>query len=839
MVALLVVAANPFRSVPTVKVVSASWSLTSAGYVLNLVVETTDKVQLVAVDVGGRYYSVAYDVFPPVTNLSIPLPVDSPQGQLTLHFDILSPISVHTMTRKEVLRVDVAAGRSKLLLYGTVPSRSIIVVTQVPEDMSTAVLVNWRRYLVYLNILREVVPGANVTVISVPSEEAVDALKRFGTLVFVEVAPEPSLLYDLLRMGKNIVLHTYDYALGEYRIKLVNNTLVEMRMESDNPEIDYMDIPCIRKQFTIDTVVEVDFLNKLRGWLGQVDGSYAVAEPMTYMLFSETYVKDKYGYVYLGKTRKGFYYSSIGIKHLAVLLASGFFETKGKVTYSFFELQPFSGFRVVDVPVVSSRVLVYAEGFGAVQRVVVPPPVVATERGDRVTISIGIDKYGRTVWNGTASIKVMEVTYDGRLLDIVVDSSVSLPTMLDLPASSHTAYVVYVNNRLVYAVADELTERPYIMISNSEVCEMFYLEVSRKDNYNSPLYLYINGKRVAVLYPGQTYTTTTCVPGYYSVEVRNVYGVVVISKVFKVSRFYEQPLFILSSLLMGSVIVTGYLYTRKRSVKEVDYVTLILYRLPEKKGSEVSLDSITEEVHKIHVRRKILPTVKEVVEHIYRRRPMMRVVVEFFRILRQAVEGNKLVLYSRYLPELDDTISVVGYGKHSTVVPEFYSYVVLEMMKKFGGSMVPREYLKDVIDVDIALLLGENLLLLNYVTGARMSVDEEIRSAIDRAFTGFMMIRRLKLPFKPIGFAIVTESKYIRLVNRYIDEILGGNRDLAAKLLKDMSVFQRITEASRDAWIKRYILVAVPLTRLVPLMAFAKVGAPKLCNHYYRYAPLY
>ncbi|MEM1759456.1 MAG: hypothetical protein QXU26_01945 [Thermofilaceae archaeon] len=838
-VAMLVIAANPFRTIPTVKVVDASWSLTVAGYTLNLAVETTDRVQLVSVEVGGNYYDVVYDVRPPITNLSIPLPVSAPQEQVTLHFDVLNPVKVYAKVGKEPFRVEVVAGRSKLLLYGTVPAKSVVIVTQVPENMNTAVLVNWRRYLTYLNTFKEVVPDANLTVISVPSEEALKAMYAFDTLVFVEVAPEPTLLNDLIRRGKNIVLHTYDYALGEYRVKVVNNTLVEVRVESDNPEIDYMDVPCAMKRFTIDTTTTIDFLNKLKSWLGQVDGSYAVSEFTTQRLFSEVYVKDRFGYVYLGRTRKGFYYSSIGIKHLAVLLASGFFETKGKVSYTSFELQPFSGVRVLDAPVTSSRILIYAEGFGVVQRAVLPPPVAIGEKGDRISITIGIDRYGKTVWSGAVNVRVVEVAYNGRIIDFKVDAHVTLPTMLDLPAPVHTAYLIYVDSKLVYAVADEVTERPYVTISNSEVCEMFYLDVSRRDRYNTPLYLYINGRMVSVLYPGQSYNTTTCVPGYYSVEVRNVYGDVVASKTFRVVRIYEQPLFILSSLLMVSVVVMGYVYTRRRAEKEVDYVTLVLYRLPEKKDVEISVDSVAETIYRIYVRRKMLPTVKEVTDYTYRRRPVMKVVAELFSVLKVALEKGKMIMYSRYMPELDDTITVVGHGKLSTVVSNFYTHIVLEVMKKFGGSPVPKEYLKDVIDVDGALLLGENLLLLTYVTGARRSVDEEIRNAIDRAFTAFMLIRRLKLPFRPIGFAVVTEPKYVKLINRYIDEILGGNRDVAAKLLKDMAVFQRITEASREAWIGRYILAAAPLTRLAPLMAFAKVGAPKLCNHYYRFAPLY
>ncbi|MEM4583996.1 MAG: hypothetical protein QXV28_07010 [Ignisphaera sp.] len=838
MIAMFILLANPFRTLPTVKVIDASWSLTVAGYTLNIAVETTDKVQLIAVEVGGSYFSVVYDVYPPITNISIPLPISTPQNYVTLHFDVLNPVKIHAKLGRKPFTVEVASGHSKLLLYGTIPAKSILVVTQVPENTSTAVIINWRRYLAYLNKFREVVPDASFAVFNSTSREALEALNRFNTLVFVEIAPEPTLLDELIRKGKNIVLHTYDYPLGEYRLKIVNNTLVEVRVESDNPEIDYMGIPCIVKRFTIDTVTTIDYLNKLKNWLGQIDGSYAVTEFTTRQVITDAYVKDKFGYVYMGRTRRGFYYSSIGHKHLAVLLASGFFEAKGRVVYTSLELNPFSGLRVVDAPVTSSRVLIYTEGFGIVQHVVSPPPILVVKKGDRVSISIGINRYGKTVWSGPADVKIIEATYDGWIIDTKLDTYVTLPTMFDLPAPIHTAYLIYVNNKLMYIVADEITEKPYVVISNSEICEMFYLDVSRKDRYNTSLYLYINGKRVSVLYPGQTYSTTTCIPGYYSVEVRNVYGDVIASKTFKVVRFYEQPLFILSSLLMSSIAVMGYAYTRRRTVKEVDYVTLVLYRLPEKKDIEITVDSISESIYKMYVKKKMFPVMKEVVDHIYLKLPIMKIVAELFSVLKTALEKKKIIMYSRYMPELDDTITVIGYGKPSTIVSDFYTHIVLEIMKKFGGSPVPKEYIKDVIDIDTALLLGENLLLLTYVTGVHRNVDEEIKNAIDRAFTAFMLIRRLKLPFKPIGFAIVTEPKYIKLINRYIDEILSGNRDIAAKLLKDMSIFQRIIEASRDAWIGKYILVAVPVTRLAPLMAFTKIGASKLCNHYYRFAPL-
>ncbi|MEM1694357.1 MAG: hypothetical protein QW456_09120 [Ignisphaera sp.] len=838
-IVLFIMIVNPFRTKPVIKVLNASWSLTSAGYTLDLFVETTDRVQLIMIEIGGNYYNIVYDIYPPVTNVSIPLPIDRPQTHLTLHFDVSSPIKIHVPFKSDQFSVEVAPGYNKLLLYGVIPTRSIVVVTQIPENMNIGIIVNWRSYQTYFNIFNEVVPDANFTIVSSLNTTAVmNIINTYNTLVFIDIAPDPSLLHDLIKRGKNIVLHNRDYILGEYRISIVNGTLVEIRIKKDNPEIDYMDIPCIIKRYSSDTITSIDFLDKLRRWLGQVDGTYAVSEHITYRLFREVYVKDKFGYIYMGRTTKGFYYSSIGPRHLAILLASGFFEARDKTSYMYLELHPFKGLRVLNAPVENSRVLIYAEGFNAVQYTIVPPPIVVSRKSDSIFVSIGIDKYGRTIWTNPTNVKIIGITYNGWIVDIKYNTYMSLPTILELPAQEYIAYAIYVDNKLVYIIADEVTEKPYIMISNSEICEMFYVDISRKDQYNNPLYLYINGRKVSVLYPGQSYKSTTCILGYYSIEVRNIYGDIVVSKSFKVIRFYEQPLFILSSLLIISVITTGFIYTQRRAEKEVDNVTLILYRLPEKKDIEISDENIIEIIRKIHIKRKIFPDVKEVAKYIYRRRPVTKIIPEVFNILRKILEKKKLIMYSRYIPELDDTISIIGYDKMPTLVSDFYTRVILDMMKKFGGSSVPREYLRDVIDVDNVLLIGKNLLLLTYVTGV-YDVDKEIRNAIDKAFTSFMMIRRLKLPFKPIGFAIITENKYVKLINSYIDDILNGNREVAVKLLRDMDIFQRIIEASRDIWIKRYILVAVPLTRLAPLMAFTKTGKTRLCNHYYRFAPFY
>lgn len=836
---LFIMIVNPFRTRPVINVVNASWSLTSAGYTLNLFVETTSRTQLIMIEMGGNYYNIVYDIYPPITNVSIPLPIDRPQTHLTLHFDASNPIKIHVPFKSDQFRVEVAPGHNKILLYGVIPTRSIVVVTQIPENMDVGIIANWRSYQTYFNIFNELIPGANFTIVStLNATNVINVINTYNTLVFIDIAPEPSLLHDLIKRDKNIVLHNRDYILGEYRFKIVNDTLVEIRIKDENPEIDYMDIPCIIKRYSSETETSIDFLNKLRSWLGQVDGTYAVSEHITYKLFRDVYVKDKFGYIYMGRTTKGFFYSSIGPRHLAVLIASGFFESKDKVSYIYTELLPFRGLRVLNAPVENSRVLIYAEGFNAVQYTITPPPIVASRKGDSISISIGIDRYGRTIWTKPANVKIMGVTYNGWIIDFKYNTYISLPSILELPAQEDIAYIIYVDNTLVYIIADEVTEKPYIVISNSEICEMFYVDIYRKDQYNNPLYLYINGKKVSVLYPEQSYKTTTCNLGYYSIEVRNIYGDIVASKSFKVTRFYEQPLFILTSLLTISVVTTGFMYTRRRVEKEVDSVTLILYRLSEKKDVEISDDSITEIIHKIHVRKKIFPDVKDVAEYIYRRHPVTKIISEVFIILRKILEKKKLIMYSRYISELDDTISIIGYGKMTTLASDFYTHIILDIMKKFGGSSVPREYLQDVIDVDNALLIGKNLLLLTYVTGVH-NVDKEIRNAIDRAFTSFMMIRRLKLPFKPIGFAIITESKYVKLINSYIDDILNGNREVAVKLLRDMDIFQRINEATRDTWIRRYILVAVPLTRLAPLMAFTKTSKTRLCNHYYRFAPFY
>lgn len=836
---LLILLFNPFRTLPSVRVVNANWALSVGGYTLNLEVETTDRIQLVSIDVGGKIYRVAYDILPPRTNLTIPLPISSPEEYITLHYDILSPVKVYAAVRKHTFDVEVASGRGTFFIFGETPSKSVVAVTQIPEEPSVAILISWRRYAEYVSVFKDFFQKTNITVVSVPGPDAVEVMDMYRTLVFIEVFPEPSLLNDLVRRGKTVILHSYDFAPGEYRIKIANNTVVEERITED-PEVNYFGIRCVKKYYSMNLRSDVDLINKMKEWVGALDGSYAVMVSPHYMIFHDVYVKNEFGDVYLGRTVKGFYYSSINAKYLLMLVISGFFETKGRITTTLFELQPFKGLKILETPPTQpALIMIYTEKYGIAQKVVRPPPITYVDKGGAISLSIGIDKYGKTVWNRTANIKVVEVSYDGSVIDVKVDRELTLPTIVDLPSSNYTAYLIYIDNKLTYVLADEsATAKPHITISNSEICELFYLTVARHDSINTPLYLYINGRRISILYPKQSYTTSSCSPGYYLVEVRNVYGDLITSKTFKISRIYEQPLFIFSILMSISVAFTTYWAVRRRAEKDVDYVTLILYKLPDKKDVTLTDEGIIDVVNKYYVRRKIFPTIRDVAEYIYRRYPVMKVITDFFTVLKTTLERRKSVkIYSRYLPELDDTLSIIGYGKISTLISDFYTHAIFEVMKKFGGSPVPKEYLKDVIDVDCALLIGENLILLTYVTDSTNNLDAEIRNAIDRAFTSFTLIRRLKLPFRPIGFAIVVEPKYVNLINRYIDEILSGNRDIASKLLRDMSLFQRITEASKDAWLGRYIMVAVPVTRLAPLMAFVKMRTPKLCNHYYRFAP--
>lgn len=842
-VAFVILLLNPFGTLPTVRVVDAFWELTPGGYVLHLFLETTGRIHLTSIDAGGSVHEVTYEVLPPRTNLSVYLPVGKPHQDVTLHFSMLPPVKAKARYREHLLKVEVAAGRSKIFLVGSVPKESTLIMTRIPRDFSVAV-VTYSGHSYFHSKLYELVKSQkHAKLVELPdignASGVVRVFEKYRTLLFKDVFPEPQLLQKLLSSGKTVILHSSIEPPGRLRFRISNGSVYTYRVDSEGPESDYFGIYCVKSSYTENPIHQLDILNKLSTWLGTLSGKYAVVESPYYKLFQEVYARNEFGDVYLGKTFKGFYYSSISSHHVVFLTITGFFDTGGSLHhYGIIPLPPFRGVRAINAPAERYLVTVAAEEMGLVQAEVAPRPVQASVKGDRAVIVLGMDRAGKRVWNGSMRVRVYEVTYSGELVDVLVDSPLELPYVLDTDYSPFRALLIYVEDELVAVVADEEVFEPVsVQISNSEVCEAFYLTVSRRDDVNTPLTLYVNGRMVSRLWPGQTFELTECAPGPYLVEVRNVYGDLVTRKAFRVMRIYEQPFFIISVLLGLGAISMGYAAIRRRAVKEVNTVRLVFYRLPEKSESLVSVDGVVEVIDKLWVKKRMSPTLREILEYAYRRRPMMRTVAEVIEILRHLPSRRRdVVVYSRYVPELDDTVSLIGRGKFDSVSRDFYAYVVLEMMKKMGGSTVPKEYTKDVIDVDGAVILGDNLLLITYATCIGRP-DEDLRLAVDRAFTSFMLIRRLRLPFTPVGFVVLTEPKYVRVANGLIDSVLSGDRDEAAKVLRDMSVFQRVSEAPRDAWISKYVMVAAPITRIAPLFAFAKMGTPKLCNHYYRFAP--
>jgi hypothetical protein len=109
-----------------------------------------------------------------------------------------------------------------------------------------------------------------------------------------------------------------------------------------------------------------------------------------------------------------------------------------------------------------------------------------------------------------------------------------------------------------------------------------------------------------------------------------------------------------------------------------------------------------------------------------------------------------------------------------------------------------------------------------------------VKDAIDRLLSAFVKARKFRLPFDLVGGAIITEPKYVDSINKILDKILDQDEETASKILRDMTVFTEIRAAPKDMWLKQYIIVAVPITRVAPLLAFTKARAVRLCNKYYR-----
>jgi len=835
-VAVVLLLSKPFDTgTPRVSIAEAYWDLGSDGYALVATISTSAPIQLLAVD-AGKVYHVAYDIFPP--NTTVRIPVDAPaEGEVKFHFSRGSPTSAIVMRKAPYSEgVTFISGDRFLFIYGALLEPGVVFLIPVKTEVRVGLIATEEDAIKFREYISRYIPEFSGDVVPLTLRTRKDVLKNYTTLIFADVTPTPDVLEELLRSGKAVVLTSIKRGIGEKRLAFINGTARFEGYSLDRADIDYFGAHCLRRVATSRLRLEVELLRYVEKHEGRVESYFGVVpSPYCLSVFVEVHATTELGDVVLGRARKGFFFASIELRPLLLLAMSGFFEGEGGRAY-IEEVHPFRGLYPLKSTIrYGDRLLatVYTVKGRTYTSFVEKPPITFSKAESRYSLTIGVDRYGRPVWSGEAQIKVVEASYSGDVVDVVIDGVISLPFSTDVIAEPFMSYLIYLNNTLISVIADESTvaNKPRVSFSYSSVCEMFYLTVNRLDSLDTELQLYINGRVVAVLPPGGMYKVAECRPGRLVIEARDPYGRVVARESITVGHIYEQPLFILGVVSAGAVFTSVFVALKRRAQKEVEEAVLVFYKLPETERTAVTPQAVIDTVHKLKVTKKAAPRVSEVIEYMHRKYPLLKTAVSVAEVIDEALSmfRKRYGLLSRYVVELDDTITVIG--EREALITDLYTNTVVELLKKFGGLAVRREDIKDlpIVDVDLVVSLGKNMALVTYAPTIK-----DLREAVDRAITSFVNVRRARLPYRLIGVAVLTEPKHVSLINSLIDDILSGDREKAAKVFRDMTVFTRLTEAPKDEWLSKFIMTAVPITRLAPFLAFTKAGAVRICNKYYR-----
>jgi len=830
-VAVLSLALNPFKRTPEINVVEAYWKTGRSGYLLHLNVSATAPVQLVGMDVGGVFYDVVYDINPPASELEIP--TDNIDSKVKLHFNVGSPKDVYPKSYTLITDVRAIYGLNHLFLVGSLAEPATIFVLPIPKETNVLVVTapnEVYRIFLFLNVRKFTFGGTILDAMNLN----MNILMNSTTVVFVDITPEPSLLETLVKNRKAVVVAGIEKGLGERRFDIAKNgSIIVKEYKPDTADIDYLGAHCVLYKRGHIRKTGNNIIDTLISLYGSIDFTYVIS-PSTYCRknVAEAYAETELSEVAIAKIRPGFYFISSSFEHILTLASMGFFESESKKA-TVLSTNPFKGvFPLPDKTQESAYLVTLLTKSGMRTLVAEKPAATYSVQGDVALIEVGI-RNNKVVLSGFHRIRIEEYTYDYDLLKVVEEKNLTLPTTLQISYTPFRTYLLYIDGVPSLIISEEaiLDTAPSISVEYSAVYELFTLKVSRNDNVPSPLFLSINGRDVFVLDSSNgNYELLSPRTGFFNVVVKDVYGRVIRSVKFQVTHIYETPLFIIAVLSAGASFSTLAFVLRKRTEKEVEEIKMVFYKLPEIERRTIDVYAVEEAISRFTSTQKTSPPLQAVLHDLYRKHPLLKVVDEValaVTTLLQSRRGRVYGLYSRYMPELDDTITVIGLK--SDLKKNFYTHVIKELLKKFGGVSVLGDELRDIVDVDLAIAVGKKMLLVTYAPSS------DVRDAIDRGLTSLTKIRRFRLPFTLVGLAIVTEPKYVKAINDILDKILNQDEEVATKILRDMTVYtHHIRTASRDAWLSKYIIVAVPITRLAPLLAFVKTGAVRLCNKYYR-----
>ena len=821
---------NPFHTAPRVTVAFGRLILTRHGYTAEVVVNATEPIFLGGVSVGSDFIALSRYITPPSTVVTIPLG-SRPTDQITLHFSYGNPITVKLeQSYPSETDLEFFAGEKHLFVAGVLPTEADLFLVPMQEFSAGIVTGRGEGYIVR-GVLAEMPAIAKYFTVIDPEASSADELFNKTILIFADTYPDPELLSELLGRGITVVMHVSGNYPGSVRIKVVNGSLVEEKISQNKADLDYFGAHCIissSENIEITDNTAQMILNTVQ--LGSTVSRYAIIPtPYCTSKVSETYAKVTGGGIAMAKLTDGTYFISVeDIRASIALAVAGFFS---KAAIYHIHLTPFSGIKPLTELSEARNYLITVASSGLFSQVVRIPDYSVSREGTKAYLSI--------LGKGRADVRVLEVTYDGTVLQ-------STDVVAELPFNrvfelGETAYLIYVNNTPAVAVADELslTQHPDVRVSYSTICEMFSLTIERLDNNPFPVYAYIDGVPHILFGDSRSYASTTCVPGPHEIVIEDIYGNVLNRYQFTVVHIYEQPPFILGILLAISAVVILVTQALRRKQFIPDEVKVVLYRKRTKYVLErIRPAEMLALIKKIEVTEKSAPLLTSVLDQVYKRYGTWEAVFSSIDVIKKLMKARKLFIVSKYIPFLGDVLTTVSTKSRDDAIRSVFVKSVALACKITGTEWSPPT--SSMIRSDVVLADGpkgkKRMIFATFIPkGYGRNEAEVIKDAINRAFMTFLTLRDKRMGDLIVGgFIVIVDDEYALQVNTIIDDILNNKREVAEFYLQDTSGLIELLASGRELVLQHYIITAVPLSLLPVFNVLLKNGAVRLTNKFFR-----
>jgi len=810
---------NPFSVAPSVSISSAELELGEWGWTAVVNISTTAPVKVVYAEAGGRVVEVVRAVKPPYTVVRIPLP--SKADSVALLFDAAPRAEAPLRERPAELSARFLASQGYIFLVGSVPqageayiapSRGGRVAFVLPPGVkelvnTTPLYAPLRQYLGHIDLYEAGLVGLAV-------------LSNYTTVVFVEILPSQQVFSALRGSGAAVVSAIGAGGAWRYTASANQSTgaLVLSPASPGDAAAVFGGASCLvarETQASSSPDPAVDLAIRVHG---TVYSRSALSPVEACKRYVDVVVSSDDGFPVLFRVTQGRYQGlyvapAPALGHVALLAVMAFFEGGGVYRAS---VEPFKGLRPlmrIPDPV--------REGGGFVA-LLVPPGYREFVRILRVEYTTGGGGYAVFVRGpGEGVLGVSRVSYSAELLSFE-ERAVKAPASLDLPGGS--AYILELGGASALIVDEgPAASPPQVTAEASDVCEFFYLEVR-----GGPGYLYYNGEFRGVL-SGSARLGPPEGCGRYGVEVYDLYGRRAFSRYGDAPHIYHQPLFVVGLLLSSLLGAGAAAAAMRRGRREPVEFTGVFYEVPELGGRRLSLEELDSLYRALYVPKRVAPTLEELYSSAARAgvEPY-----ELYRVLVEACRSGRYTVYSRYLAEVGDVVSVLV-ARGSDPRAEFYKRAVVEVAKLLYASASFGPEVSEVAGVDGALQVDDRIVLLVLATS---DSGPELRKALNRALEAFARLRAVQLPKRVAGFAIVAEAGAAEVLNTAVDRLLvQGDTHYAEEVLADMRVLYEL--AKGEPVLGDHVVAAVPVWRLAPLISLVAEGRYRECNAYYRSLP--